>query len=623
MRRSETLAKSTWIVTLASVAVVVAALYLAKGVLLPVIMAVLFTFMLSPACDWLERRRLGRGPAVLITATLTFAALGVIVWTAISQMSDLAPKIAEYQGNIEAKFKSLNNLATSTISRVTRTTQTIGATLEETTAAAQIAEQREHPYDVRVISTPPSPLEVFGGMFGTVLEGLASAGIVMLLVLFFLFRREDLRDRFIRLVGQGQVTGTTHALSDAATRVARYLFTQFAINIVFGFAVTAGLYLVGIPNAVLWGILTAVLKFIPYIGVWIAALFPVLLSMAISTRWLEPMLALGVYVMLEFIVGNFLEPWLFGKHTGVSAVAILVAAIFWSWLWGGVGLLLATPLTVCLLVLGKHVPQLQFLYILLGNEPVFDLKTRIYQRLLAGDQEEATDLIEQVRKDHSLVDIYDTILIPVLYQSEKDRVHDDIEQDRLEFIFQSVKDLVEDLGESERESQLQAAPPEAGLLSGEGAAQVTPMSEPPRVLCVAAAGEADEIVASMLVQLIELTGCQARSISLRTAADRASLHDGSDVEFVYISAMPPGAITHARQVRRRLQARHTKAKLIVGLWNYQGDLAQAANRLGTAETMSAVGSLATALQPINMRLGTEPLAEAKPAIGSKRVLELA
>ena len=622
MRPAGTLAQPTWIVTLASVAIVVAALYLAKGVLLPVIMAVMFTFMLSPACDWLERRRVGRAPAVLIAVILTFAVLGLIVGIAVSQMADLAPKLTEYQENIEAKFKSLNDLASGTIGRLTRTTKKLGATLEETTVAVEVTESRDHPYDVRVISTPPTPLELFGGMFGTVLEGLASAGIVMLLVLFFLFRREDMRDRFIRLVGQGQVTGTTQALSDATTRVARYLLAQFLVNVMFGVAVTVGLYFIGIPNAVLWGIVTALLKFIPYIGVWIAAMFPVLLSMAISTSWSQPILALTVFAVLEFIVGNFLEPWLFGKHTGVSPVAILVAAVFWSWLWGGVGLLLATPLTVCLLVLGKHVPQLQFLYILLGDEPVFDLKTRIYQRLLAGDQEEVTDLIEQARKERALVDIYDSILIPVLYHSERDRVHDEIDQDRLEFILSSVRDLVDDLGESERESLLQAAPAEVSLVEGDSVVPLLPMSQPPRVLCVAASSAADEIVSTMLAQLAEFAGCEVRSISMKSAADRTAATDGGDVELVYISAMPPGAIFHARFIRRRLRGRFAKAQVIVGVWGFQGELSQAAVRIGIAPA-ATVASLAAALQPILSRLGTEPDTETKLDGGPQRVLEMA
>ncbi len=259
-----------------------------------------------------------------------------------------------------------------------------------------------------------SPLQVLGGTFGTLLEGLGSAGIVIILVVFFLVRREDLRDRFIRLVGKGQVTVTTQMLEDAATRVSRYLSMLFLINVTFGIAVGIGLYLIGVPNAILWGILAATLRFVPYIGPWIAAAAPIGLAMAISTGWLAPILTLGLFVVLELFCGNVLEPWLYGKGTGVSAVAVLVAAVFWTWLWGIVGLLLATPLTVCLLVIGKHVPQLSFLDILLGNEPVFEPKRRVYQRLLAGDQEEATELVDDDLENKPLVEVYDTLLIPAL-----------------------------------------------------------------------------------------------------------------------------------------------------------------------------------------------------------------
>ena len=602
MPRSETLAKSSWIMTLASTAVVVGALYLAKGVLLPLIMAGLITFLLIPPCNWLERRGLGRTPAVLGTVILTFAGFAVITWTAVSQMSELAPKIAQYQGNIEDKFKSLNDLATGAMKNLTRTTKTLGEPLAEEETAAEVLDIHDRPYAVRVISTPQSPLELFGGMFGTVLESLTSAGIVILLVLFFLHRREDIRDRFIRLVGQGQVTGTTQALNDAATRVSRYLFTQFAINVVFGFWVTVGLFLIGVPNAILWGILTAVLKFIPYVGVWIAALAPLLLSMAISAQWTEPLMVAGVFIILEFAVGNFLEPWLFGKHTGVSAVAILVAAVFWSWLWGGVGLLLATPLTVCLLVLGKHVPQLAFLYILLGNEPVFDLETRVYQRLLAGDQEEASELIEESRKELELVDIYDRVLLPVLQRAEKDRFRDEIEQDRLDFILNSLTEIVDDLGESESELQSKAQEAKPVDVEVESTAAILPLSPPPRVLCVSASTRTDEIAVTMLLQLIELSGGEGRSIAVKTAGELASAQNAEGVDFVIISAMPPGAATHARQLRRRLPRVFSSAQLIVGLWNFSGDIEAAGARIGHGDGTPTATTLRDALRPIQERL---------------------
>ncbi len=381
---------------LASIAVVVAALYLAKGVLAPMALAVLLSFLLSPVCDWLERLRLGRIPAVLVTVIVGFTVLGAATWTAVVQVTDLAPKLPEYESNLKAKLHSANARVGDALSKATRTAQGMSENLPQIGPAQAPQGTTEWPYSVRVISSPASPLQVFGGMFGTVLEVLGSAGVVFVLVVFFLVRRDDLRDRFIRLVGRGDVTVTTQMLEDAGTRVSHYLATEFLINALFGATVGIGLYLIGIPNAILWGILATTLRFIPYIGPWIAAAMPIGLSMAISGDWMAPSLTIGLFVVLELISNNVLEPWLYGKNTGVSAVAVLLAAVFWTWLWGVVGLLLATPLTVCLLVIGKHVPQLAFLDTLLGDQPVFEPKKRVYQRLLAGDQEEATELLDEL-----------------------------------------------------------------------------------------------------------------------------------------------------------------------------------------------------------------------------------
>ena len=365
MPPSESFAKSAWM--LASIAVVVAALYLAKGVLIPLTLAVLLSFLLSPVCDWIERRGLGRIPAVLVTAILGFSLLGLVVWTATVQMTELAPKLPEYQDNVQARLHSVNGYFLAALSKVTRTAEDIGESLPPAEQTEAPQGTRDQPYSVRVLSTPASPLQILGGAFGTLLEQLGSAGIVIILVVFFLVRREDLRDRFIRLVGTGQVTVTTQMLEDAATRVSRYLAMLFVINAAFGIAAGIGLYLIGVPNAVLWGILAATLRFVPYIGQFLAAAPPICLALAISTGWLAPGLALGLFVALGLFFGSVLEPWLFGKGTGVSAVAVLVAAVFWTWLWGVAGLLLATPLTVCLLVIGKHVPQLSFLDVLAGE----------------------------------------------------------------------------------------------------------------------------------------------------------------------------------------------------------------------------------------------------------------
>ena len=292
-------------------------------------------------------------------------------------------------------------------------------------------------------------------MFGTLLEVLGTIGIVIVLVVFFLIRREDLRDRFIHLVGKGHVTVTTQMLEDAGARVSRYLSMLFLINVTFGISVGIGLYLIGVPNAILWGILAAALRFIPYIGPWIAAAMPIGLSMAISTGWVAPILTVGLFVVLELFSNNVLEPWLYGKNTGVSAVAVLVAAVFWMWLWGPVGLLLATPLTVCLLVVGKHVPQLSFLDILLGNEPVFEPKKRIYQRLLAGDQEEAAELLEDYLEHKPLAEVYDTVLIPALALAETHWHRGELNEGKHKFIMESLKEMIQDRVERQQEMQAQ------------------------------------------------------------------------------------------------------------------------------------------------------------------------
>ena len=454
MARPDEIAKSSWMSTLASTAIVIAALYMAKSLLVPLTLAVLLSFLLMPVCDWLERRRLGRIPAVLVTAILGFTMLGVMAWVAVVQMTHLSPKIPEYQNNIQAKLSSVNEYAADKWSQITKKTPGVGANPLIPAKAAEPKGTTELPFSVRVLSSPMSPLQVFGGMFGTLLETLGTIGIVIVLVVFFLIRREDLRDRFIHLVGKGHVTVTTQMLEDANTRVSRYLSMLFLVNVIFGTSVGIGLYLIGVPSAILWGILATALRFIPYVGVWIAAAMPIALSLA-STGWVAPILTVGLFVVLELINANVLEPWLYGKHTGVSPVAILVAAVFWLWLWGPVGLLLATPLTVCLLVIGKHVPQLSFLDVLLGNEPVFEPKKRIYQRLVAGDQEEADELLEDLLEDKPLVEVYDTVLIPALALAETHWHRGEFNDGKHKFIMESLKEMIQDRIERQQELQAQ------------------------------------------------------------------------------------------------------------------------------------------------------------------------
>jgi len=593
MPSTDQLNKSVWM--LASIAVVVAALYLAKDVLIPLTLAVLLSFLLSPACDRLERHGLGRIPAVAVTALIGFAVLGAATWTAAVQIADLAPKMPEYQKNLQAKLHSTNAFVSAGLHQISVVAENFGPTLSPSEQSEEPKGTSEHPFSVRVLPSTTSPAQLVGGSFGSLVQVLGSSGIVIVLVVFFLIRREDLRDRFIRLVGTGQVTVTTQMLEDAATRVSRYLSMLFIVNATFGISVGIGLSLIGVPNAVLWGILAAILRFIPYIGPWIAAAMPIGLSMAISTTWLAPIVAVALFVGLELLSNNVMEPWLYGKNTGMSAVAILVAAIFWAWLWGVAGLLLSTPLTVCLLVIGKHIPQLSFLETMLGNEPVFEFKKRVYQRLLAGDQEEAAELIDEYLQLKPLVEVYDSVLVPALVMAETHWHRGELAADRHRFILQSLKDIVEDLGQRPSDAPARTAAINATEFPGTSAAAEPTNSTPMCVVCVPARDEGDELAAAMLAQLLQTTGCAVQAVSLKNGIDEMiELVVQRQPPIVCVSAIPPAAVTHSRYLCARLRARMPNVILVVGLWDMTTDLTGAKKRIGSIPNTHLAATLADA-----------------------------
>ncbi len=588
---------------LASIAVVVVALYLAKGVLVPMTLAVLLSFLLSPACDWLERHWLGRIAAVLVTALVGFTILGGAIWLAVVQMSELAPRMPEYETNLKAKLQSANAHVSATLGRLTRTAQGMSENLSPVELAQAPQGTKEWPYSVRIISSPASPLQVFGSMFGTVLEVLGSIGVVIVLVVFFLIRRDDLRDRFILLVGQGEMTLTTQMLEDAGTRVSRYLATEFLLNVIFGTAVGSGLYLIGVPNPILWGILATTLRFIPYIGPWLAAAMPIGLSMAISGDWVAPSLTIGLFVILELFTNNVLEPWLYGKKTGVSAVAVLLAAVFWTWLWGVVGLLLATPLTVCLLVVGKHVPQLSFLNTLLGDKPVFEPTKRVYQRLLAGDDDEATELLDEYFEHTPLVEVYDTVLIPALASAETHWRRGELEEGRHKFILQTLNSMIQERGERRQElhekessEDMEGAEADSSLADRAGQQGLC-------VLCLPAHGEADELAGMMLAQIVDIRGCVVETVPSTATAAASELVEYVEqrkADVVCISAAPPAAVAHARRLCMRLRRRFPELSLVVGLWNAPGDLNEAKERIGSDATTHIVATLTDAQEQIRI-----------------------
>jgi predicted PurR-regulated permease PerM len=606
---------------------------MARNVLVPLTLAALLSFLLTPVCDWLERRHLGRIPSVLLAVSLAFGTLCLVAWTSAVQMTNLVQDLPVYRDNIHAKIESVNHFAKAAVSKITSAVET--EEIEEVKAAEVIRGplgSEESPFSVKVVDPPTNPLEIFRGMFGTMVEVLGTAGIVVVLLIFFLIRREDLRDRFIHLVGKGNATITIPMLEDAAQRVSNYLSMLFIINVSFGASVSLGLFLIGVPNAMLWGILAAVLRFIPYIGPWIAAVMPIALAMAISPGWLVPLLTVGLFIVLELISNNVLEPWLYGKNTGVSTVAVLLAAIFWMWLWGPIGLLLATPLTVCLLVIGKHVPQLAFLDVLLGSDPVFEPHTRVYQRLLAGDTEEAAELLEEHLEEKPLVEVYDELLLPALDTAQRHLHRGELEPERHLFVLQSMGELLQDRADQFLERGKQDVVEESSSPEDESVAEsklsedrdtVVPSDLKLReVLCIPARTDADEVAARMLTQVLNEQGYFAQNIKLETlTTEMLDLAAKTPADVICISAVSPVAVMHARHICKRLRVRFPRARIVVGLWELEGDLEKAIERIGcnAAVVVSLAGALSKVLELAPLASPEEPLiagnAEPTGAVG--------
>jgi hypothetical protein len=393
-------------------------------------------------------------------------------------------------------------------------------------------------------------------------------------VIFMLLAREDLRDRVIRLIGQGRINVTTQAMDEAGRRVSKYLIAQCIVNGTYGLAIGLGLWIIGLtaghnhpsfPNWFLWGMLTALLRFIPYIGPWIGAAFPIALSLAVYQGWAVPASVIGMFLVVELISNNLMEPWLYGASTGVSTVAILVAAVFWTWLWDIPGLLLSTPLTVLIAVTGKYVPQLEFLSILLGDEPALEPKYRFYQRLLADDVEEADELLAEYAEKKPLVEVYDTVVLPALGLAEADWHRDRLDHAKQQQIRQSIRDLVEEAGERPR--KVDAATPPGGTVTPAAAtpssnttalAEVVQAKPAPTnegtpydrcVLCIPARDPADEVAALMLTQVLEHHGYCSEYVSVeKLASEYLEVVEKRQSQVVVISELPPAAVTLARYI---------------------------------------------------------------------------
>ena len=437
-------------------AFVIAALYFARDLLIPLALAGLLTFLLAPLVTRLERW-IGRIAAVLLVVATIFSLTGVAGWVLTRQLVDLATRLPDYKINIETKIRSFQLPSGGPFKRLSETVAELKKDLHGSDAptvsqatgkpgsAVAVPASAAPAQQVQVVETSrANPLQLLQVILSPLLGPLGTAGLVILLVIFMLLKREDLRSRLIRLIGQGRISATTRAMEDAGQRVSRYLLMQFLVNVTFGIAAAVGLFFIGMPNAILWGALATVLRFIPYIGPWIAAAFPIILSLAVSPTWMMPLLTLGIFVSLELICSNVVEPWLYGSSTGVSSIALIVAAVFWTWLWGPIGLLLSTPLTVCLVVIGRHVPRLAFFSILLSDEQALTPAEECYHRLLAVGLNEASEVADTYVKENSLTALYDSVLIPVITAVETDHQRAALDSEQRDSVEQGIRDIVED-----------------------------------------------------------------------------------------------------------------------------------------------------------------------------------
>jgi predicted PurR-regulated permease PerM len=512
--------------SLAGLLVAAAVLYLARDVLIPFALAILLAFLLAPAVRTLERWKLGRIASTLIVVVLGFSLIGAIGWIAAVQAISLAAKLPEYRANISAKIRAVKEPGEGKLAQ----------------AAEAIAElEREaDPSPQEPLQVTPTPQSAFGQLAEWVapfVKPLATALAVVVFTILMLLNRENMRERLIGLIGGRRINVTTQALGEAASRVSRYLYMQLIVNACFGIPFGIALYFIGIPNAMLWGLIATLLRFIPYAGVWIAVSMPLVLAFAIFDGWTQVAWTLGVFLFLELLLVNVVEPWLYGRSAGLSAIAIITAAIFWTWLWGPVGLLLATPLTVCVAVMGRYIPEMGYLNVLLGVEPVLSPEARFYQRLIARDQDEAIALAEEYAADHGAISLFDPILIPALTLIETDRHKGALESESERFAFDTTGQILEAIPKEE-------AP--AGQSAGRG------------VCIVPARDEADELAAAMLARLLP-----AAQLLAPEAVESAC-------RVICISAVPPHAASHAAHLARRLKRRLPELKVVVALWASDG-----------------------------------------------------
>lgn len=567
------------------VAIIIAGLYLGRSVFVPLALAVLLSFVLSPLVVALRKLRIPRALAVGLVVTalvLTVAALAVVM---ARQVTDLGTELPRYESTLRQKLKSLRTGAAQStiIDRATSTLSELGKELDRGQVSPSVSQpavvdgEPKRPIPVEVHQPPERPLDTYQRIVSALIAPLTTTGIVLILIIFILVQREDIRDRVIRLVSGGNLELTTAALNDAAYRLSRLFLAQLAMNAAFGAIIALGLWLIGVPSPGLWGVIAALMRFVPYVGAILAAVFPVLLAAAVDPGWTMVIWTLALYLIVEPAVGHFIEPMVQGHTTGLSPLAIIVSAILWTALWGPIGLLLATPLTICLVVLGRHVEGLAFLAVILGNQPSLTPPQMFYQRLLSGSSAEALDQAEKELKKSTQVQYFDVVALEGLKLASHDAQRGAIDAERMEELHEGVRVLLDDLSEE---------PLDARKSKDEGDEDKPPSSPGKRetvpvdpalakacregaiaVLCVGVRSPLDTAAAEILAQMLTRNGIPSRVGSVARLSELSSL-DLDDCRLIWLSAIDAAHCeAHIRYVARRLKRRLPDVILCGAFWD--------------------------------------------------------
>jgi predicted PurR-regulated permease PerM len=569
---------------------IVAALYFGREVLVPIALAILLSFVLAPLVRILQRWRIPRSVSVVAAVFLSFVLILGLGAVMVAQINQLASNLPRYQATLRDKIQSFRGLAagTGTLERAAEVLHELGKELDRPKAPGPEASlpggrPAERPIPVEVRQPDPGALQTIAALIAPLIHPLASTGIVFIFVIFMLIQREDLRNRLIRLAGVGDLQRTTAALDDAARRLSRLFLTQLALNAAFGAVIGVGLWIIGVPSAPLWGIMAMILRFVPYIGALIAAIFPLILAAAVGPGWTMVVWTALLFAVVEPVTGHVIEPLVSGRSAGLSPVAIIASATFWTWLWGPIGLVLATPLTVCLAVLGRHVDRLKFLDVMFGDEPVLTPAQLAYQRMLAGDAIEAAEQAQAYLADKPLAAYYEDVLIDSLRLAQADAERGNLDEERRLRIRDVVAEVVDDLSTHVDVAEpAPAAGEQEGSLSklkqAEEAVAPSPAAvELPaewqrerRVLCLPGNGPLDEALALIVAPLVERRGLGARMEPAGALSiSRFFSLDTEGVRVVCLCYVESASWAQIHYAIRRLRRKLPEASIIVALLGEQ------------------------------------------------------